>query len=151
MRVAGAPSRLVGLAAAAAAAVVALWHAPGELRNVWREARNASAESELERRLVPARVVGLDRLEIFLAARRLIPPDATYYVEPGERAPVSSPNALDWVRPFATYWLLPRRRTDELGEAQWILSYGGDLQALGLDYARVVGVDDGFALAEVRR
>jgi hypothetical protein len=53
------------------------------------------------------------------------------------------------VRPFATYWLLPRRRTDDLAEAEWILSYRGDLEALGLDYERVITVKPGFVLAEV--
>ena len=56
-----------------------------------------------------------------------------------------------WVRPFATYWLLPRRRTDELGEADWVVSYGGDLDSLGLRYRRVIRSGAEFALAEVAR
>jgi hypothetical protein len=150
MRVPDSARSFVALSAAAAAAAAALWHVPGELREAWGEVRNASAQPELERRLLPARAVGLDETAIFLRAAAEIPPGAIYYVDVGDAAPVSD-SALDWVRPFATYWLLPRRRTDELGEAEWILSYGGDLQALGLAYERVLAVGRGLALAEVRR
>jgi hypothetical protein len=150
MRLPDSARSLVAWSAAVAAGAVALWYVPGELRDAWGEIRNASAQPELERRLLPARVVGLDETGIFLRAVAEIPRDSVYYVDVGEAAPVSD-RALDWVRPFATYWLLPRRRTDELGEAQWILSYGGDLEALGLRYARVVPVGPGLALAEVRR
>jgi hypothetical protein len=129
---------------ALAAAAVAAWYVPGELRDTWREGRNARSQSELERRLLPARVVGLDDTRIFQRARETIPADATYYVDVGRGG------ALDWVRPFATYWLLPRRRTDELGEADWILAYGTDPGALGLPYSRVVTVGPGLVLAEVR-
>jgi hypothetical protein len=131
---------------AAAAAAITLWHVPGELREAWRDVRNASSETTLERRLRPARVVGLDRTDVFLVARDVIPPGAIYYADVGE----GPERALDWVRPFATYWLLPRRRTDDLGQAGWILSYNGDLRALGLPYRRVVRVAPGLALAEVR-
>jgi hypothetical protein len=141
-----APRELLGWSTAALAAAITFWHVPGELRGVWRDIRNASAETVLERRLRPARVVGLDRTEIFLVARDLIPPGDIYYADVGE----GPERALDWVRPFATYWLLPRRRTDDLGEARWILSYEGDLQALGLPYRRIVTVAPGVALAEVR-
>ena len=130
---------------ALAAAAVALWYVPGELRDTWREGRNARSQSELDRRLLPARVVGLDDTQIFEHARVSIPAGATYYVHVGRGG------ALDWVRPFATYWLLPRRRTDELGEAEWILAYGTDPRALGLRYSRVSPIGPGSALAEVRR
>lgn len=128
-----------------AAAGVALWHVPGELRDAWSEARNASARTRLERELGPADVVGLSETDIFLRADEAMPRSATYYVDV-----TSSSGELRWVRPFATYWLLPRRRTDDLAQADWILSYRGDLGALGLDYRRVVTVEPGFALAEVR-
>jgi hypothetical protein len=141
---------LVGLAAAAAAAAVGLWHVPGEIRDAWGDVRNASAQPALERRLLPARVAGLEDTGIFLRAAEEMPPGAIYYVDVPTSDPGHDP-ALDWVRPFATYWLLPRRRTDELGEAEWILSYRGDLGALGLPYGRVLQVGDGLALAEVRR
>jgi hypothetical protein len=129
---------------ALAAAAVAMWHVPDAFRDAWREGRNARSQSELERRLLPARVVGLDNTGSFQRARETIPAGATYYVDVGRGG------ALDWVRPFATYWLLPRRRTDELGEADWILSYGTDPQALGLAYSRVSNVGPGVVLAEVR-
>jgi hypothetical protein len=130
---------------ALAAAGVAVWHVPGELRDAWSEARNASARTRLERQLGPADVVGLSETDIFLRADEAIPRSATYYVDLS-----SSSGELAWVRPFATYWLLPRRRTDDLAEAEWILSYRGDLEALGLDYERVITLRPGFALAEVR-
>jgi hypothetical protein len=141
---------LVGLAAALVAGAVGLWHVPGELRDAWGQIRNATAQPELERRLLPARIAGLEDTAIFLRAVEEMPPGAIYYVDVPTSDPEHDP-ALDWVRPFATYWLLPRRRTDELGEAEWILSYGGDLTALGLRYSRVLRVGDRLALAEVRR
>lgn len=133
---------------AVAAAAATLAYVPRDLRDVWRDVRNASAQTRLERQLAPARVVGLQETSIFLVARDVIPARSTYYVAVGEAAGRS---AFDWVRPFATYWLLPRRRTDELGEAAWILAYGADLKALGLPYARVITIGPGLALAEVQR
>jgi len=136
---------------ASAAAAVTLWHVPSELREVWRDVRNASTQTRLERQLLPARVVGLRETRIFLVAAEVIPRGSTYYVASADTGPTTEAGALVWVRPFATYWLLPRRRTDELGEADWVVSYGGDLDSLGLRYRRVIRSGAEFALAEVAR
>jgi hypothetical protein len=144
----------VGIAAAvvAVAAVAAtLLYAPGAARSVWRDTRNGAATPRAEREVAPARVVGILDPEAIVAAAHVIPADATYYVLVGTAAPQSSPNARFYVGFFAASALLPRRAVAHPDDAQWVLSYGGDLSSLGVRYARVVRLGPGSAAAEVAR
>ena len=52
---------------------------------------------------------------------------------------------------FAPYVLLPRRRVLDPSQADWVLSYAGDLGALQLRYARVVDLGNGMEIAQVQR
>jgi hypothetical protein len=103
-----------------------------------------------ERTLLPARSVDIST-ELFVAADRELPRGATFYVATGNGIVVSSRLVLPKTPIFAAYWLLPRRMTTDPRRADWVLSYGGDLDALGLNYARVIEVAPGQRLAEVRR
>ena len=99
--------------------------------------------------MLPAR--GYDiATELFIRANELLPRDASYLFVSGPGIQVSSPITLSKAFVFAPYWLLPRRRMPA-DQAQWVLSYGGDLEALGLRYRRVVDVVPGLQIAEVAR
>ena len=82
-------------------------------------------------------------------ADRLIPPDSRYLVVTGTAAGTIDPRVLPWVPRFARYRLFPRRLTRDVHRADWILSYGADLDALDVTLERVVDVAPGVRLAEV--
>jgi hypothetical protein len=135
----------------ALAAALSFWALGHDARTVHADIANGSTLSPLRRLLVPAEGVGLVNPRMFVAAAKAMPPDATYYVATGPGVPGATARSLGWVRPFASYWLLPRRRTDEIDEATWIFSYGADLSSVGPRYRRVVRLGPGVALGEVRR
>src|SRR5439155_12707397 len=103
--------------------------------------------SRTERTLLPARSFDLDT-DLYVAAARAIPPGATYAFVSGPASNPSSDVVLIKAPVFAGYWLLPRRLVGKAGDADWIVSYGGDLKTLGLRYRRIVDVSPGFQLAE---
>jgi hypothetical protein len=126
-----------------------LWEAPTQARRFRSDIEAGGGRSPLYRELQPARTVGLGDPRLFLAADRLVPREATFAVVTGRRAAITDPLVLRWVRPFARYWLFPRRLVRDAARADWILSYGADLSVLGLRFARMVVVGPGIALAEV--
>jgi hypothetical protein len=140
----------VALCAFAVAIGTGLWHVPGAVRAVYRDVGELRTATALDRQLSGARSVDVDT-RVFVEARRLIPSDARYAVVTGPNVNVSNSATLAAVRPFAGYWLLPRRRLIDVSEADWVVSYGGDLSALGVEYVRIVEVARGLAVAEVRR
>ena len=142
--------RGIAVGAFVLALAAGLWHAPGAFVDTFREVGRLRSESVEERELGGARRVDLDT-RVFLEARRLIPEDARYLVVTGPGVDVSTPVTLSAAAPFAGYWLLPRRRVLGPRDADWVVSYGGDLRGLGLEYARIVTVSEGIELAEVRR
>jgi hypothetical protein len=140
----------VALSAFALALGAALWHLPDAFLDVYREVGDLRSATALERQLNGARRIDVDT-RVFVEARRLIPEDARFAVVTGPRVDLSNEATLHAVAPFAGYWLLPRRRLVDPATADWIVSYGGDLDALGLEYASVVEITRGVAVAEVRR
>jgi hypothetical protein len=131
--------RAVVLAAFVVSSVAALTKIPHLLRVAEPERIPAGT-----RALAPATFYGLDTRLLERAARD-IPRGSTYAVVAvgGVRSRfvrVAESTLLD-------YWLLPRRRTD-VRSSDWVVSIGGDLQSLGLRYARVVRVGGGMELAE---
>ena len=131
-------------------AVLALWHVPTQVRTL-RSDVEAGRRGTLYRELQPARSVGLGDLRLILAAEQAIPLDASYFVVTGNRAALTNPNVLSWVRRFARYWLLPRRLAGRVEEADWVVSYGVDLAATGVRFERIVRVGPGLSLAKVAR
>ena len=142
--------RAIGVGVVALAAVIVLWKAPSEIRHVNDQAREFRSLPKAQRNLLPARSADVDT-RVFVEARNLIPSNATYAVVTGPKIAVSTPNTLAAIAPFSRYYLLPRRQVQYPQDAQWVLSFGGDLDALGLHYARRVPVLDGVELAEVAR
>lgn len=142
--------RIVLWLAFAAAVGVAAWQVPQTFRGAQNAVLAVKGLTPLERTLLPARSFDVST-ELFVAADPALPAGATFYVTTGDGIEVSSPFVLARARVFAAYWLLPRRMTDDPRSADWVLSYGGDLTALGLEYSRVIDVAPGQQLAEVRR
>jgi hypothetical protein len=141
---------VVALCAFAVAIGTGLWHLPDAFRAVYREVGELRSAGTLERQLGGARRVDVDT-RVFVEARQLIPADAQYAVVTGSNVNLSNPVTLAAVRPFAGYWLLPRRQLLDVSAADWVVSYGGDLDALNVEYVRVVEIAPGIAVAEVRR
>ena len=97
----------------------------------------------------PVESVGFDRPEVFPAAARLMPTDATYVIAIGSPAAPTANRPVNWAPPFAQYWLLPRRHVDDLNEAQWVLAFGTHAAAAGIRLRRVYPLAPGVELGEV--
>ena len=133
-----------------AAVGVGLWRIPGAFRSSQQAVDTVRGLTQVERSLLPARSFDIST-ELFVAAAKDLPVDATFYVATGTRGiDISNEFVLPKTPIFAAYWLLPRRETNDPQQADWVLSYGADLSALGLDYARVIDVGPGQQLAEVQ-
>lgn len=133
-----------------AAVGVGLWRIPGAFRSSQQAVDAVRGLAPTERSLLPARSYDIST-ELFVAAAQDLPDDATFYVATGTKGiDISNQYVLPKTPIFAAYWLLPRRKTHDPQQADWVLSYGADLSSLGLDYARVIDVAPGQQLAEVR-
>ena len=141
-------SRALGLALLTAAVAVTALHVPNAFRRIEAETDAAASLSREQRELVPARSVDLDA-RVLEEARATIPPDATYAVVTGERVQVSNQVTFDAIRPLAAYWLLPRRQVADPANADWVLAFGGDLDALGIPHRPVAEPMEGVVIAEV--
>jgi hypothetical protein len=133
-----------------AAVGVGLWRVPGVFRSSQQAVDVVRGLTPTERSLLPARSFDIST-ELFVAAAKDLPADATFYVAVGNGIEVSNQNVLPKTPVFAAYWLLPRRMTNDPEQADWVLSYGADLRTLDLNYIRVIDVASGEQLAEVRR
>ena len=133
----------------AAAVGVSAWRLPGVFRDTQRRVDAVHGLTREQRALLPGRSVDL-ATDTYVAAAKLIPADATYYVATGKGVEVSSPLVLLKAPVFAGYWFLPRRQTIDPHKADWVFSYGGDLRTLGLRYSRIVVLEPGWEVAEVR-
>ena len=134
-----------------AAVGVGLWRIPGAFRSSQQAVDTVRGLTPVERSLLPARSFDIST-ELFVAAAKDLPLDATFYVATGTKGiDISNEFVIPKTPIFAAYWLLPRREANDLQQADWVLSYGADLSALGLDYARVIDAGPGQQLAEVQR
>jgi hypothetical protein len=121
--------------------------APFQFRDVSSAISEWVGQSPQRRELAPARAVGIDE-GILVGAQRLIPRHAVYHVAPG---PVVSNTPWLAYRPLSFYWLFPRRYTNDIGSAGWILSFNGGFRQLGLDYSRIWHLEHGVVVAKVQR
>jgi hypothetical protein len=144
------PGRALLWLALLAAVGVGLWRIPGAFRSSQQAVDTVRGLTPTERSLLPARSFDIST-ELFVAAAKDVPADATFYVATGTKGiDISNEFVLPKTPIFAAYWLLPRRETNDPQQADWVLSYGASLSALGLDYARVIDVGPGQQLAEVQ-
>jgi hypothetical protein len=137
----------VGFAVLAAVVVSAAVAVPFQFHDVAHAISEWAGGGSEQRELAPSRAVGIDP-QVLLGAQRLIPPHAVYHVAPG---PVVSNSPWLAYRPLSFYWLFPRRYTNDIGPARWILSFNGGLRQLGLHYSRIWHLKHGVAVAEVER
>jgi hypothetical protein len=133
------------------AAVLGLWQLAHDVRKLHSDIANGSTLTRVGRALVPAETAQIAEREIFPRAAAAMPPSARFFVMTGPGVPGQLPGGLRWVRPFAAYWLLPRRLVGDASQADWVLSYGGDLASLGVRFSRRVQLAPGVELAEVSR
>jgi hypothetical protein len=140
---------VIWLAVVVVLAAVAIWQGFNEARHLRSDIEAGTGRSRPYRELQPAMTVGLRDLDAFLLAERVIPRNDSFFVVTGRRTAVTDPLVLRWARPFARYRLFPRRLARTPEEADWILSYGGELGALGLHFRRIIPAGPGVQLAEV--
>jgi hypothetical protein len=136
-------TRWAAVAATAAALGVAAWQLPGELRSY----DNAAAAAAARPHDFPVTaLVGIDP-EALGRAAELLPRDAVFFV-----AVQKQRDLRDLVfQSLAPDALLPRRRTDDVQRAMWILAYRVDPRTLGIGLRRVTTVGADVAVAEVAR
>lgn len=144
------PRRALAWLLVAAVVVTAAVRAVPAFRSVHDEVIASRAGTALERKIRSVKPVDLDQRLLF-TAQQVIPEHATYALITGNLVSVSSPVVFDAIGPYAAYWLLPRRKTADAKHAEWIISYGGDLDSLGLRYQRVITIERGLSIAEVVR
>jgi len=135
-------------AAAALLAVVALLAAvtelPSSLRKAQEQVETNAGLTSVDRELAPARAYGV-HADLALRAAEVLPRDAVFYVaSAGQSASVAAP-------PFYAYWLLPRRHTDDVGNADWIVDWGADPAQLGVKTEVVADLGGGAEVLRVRR
>lgn len=141
-------SRHLTSAAAALVVVIALLAAvqqlPSSLRSSQAQIETNAGLSPLDRELAPAHAFDVHE-SLAVRAAELLPKNAVFYVATGGGAgSVAAP-------PFYTYWLLPRRRTEDLNAAQWIVNFGADATKLPVKVDVVADLGGGAQVLRVRR
>lgn len=128
----------------AVALLAAVKQLPSSLRATQAQIETNAGLSPLERELAPARAFEVHQ-SLAVRAAELLPRDAVFYVATGGGAgAIPAPG-------FYAYWLLPRRRTDDLGSAQWIVNFGADATKLGVNVDVVADLGGGAQVLRVRR
>ena len=133
-----------------AAAFVVVVHLPERMRSLADQRAATAGLTREQRELAGGRSVDIDQ-NLLRAAQVTIPSGATYYVLLGEHTQLGNIVTLAAAPPFIGYWLLPRRQVLDPAQADWIVSYGGDLPSLGLAYGRRVEPVPGLVVTEVMR
>lgn len=128
----------------AVALVAAVKQLPSSLRAAQAQIETNAGLSPLERELAPAHAFDVHE-SLALRADELLPKDAVFFVATGGGAgSVAAPA-------FYAYWLLPRRRTNDVGSADWIVNFGADATRLGVKVDVVADLGGGAQVLRVRR
>jgi hypothetical protein len=119
------------LAAAVSLVALAVWltHLPDAVRSLDNRAAHNAQQTPLDRELEVARFIGVST-DFVLAAKRIVPPRATFVVVTGPAAHARSPLVLSAVPGYLQNLLLPRLELPT-GAAPWVLCYGCDLSSRG--------------------
>jgi len=83
-------------------------------------------------------------------AARIIPRDAVFSVEVGDDPP-AAPAVVEAVPGVFRYWLLPRRYTPNLHDAEWIVTFHHSSETMGVPIRREIGLAPYSNLVEVGR
>lgn len=130
----------LSLLAAATEAIPALRHAYDSL--------TAPSRSATEKELTPA--YDMLSTQFLLLARKTIPQDAVYSIVVGD-TPETQPLLHEAIRPLVSYWLLPRRFTEDLDAAEWIVTYHESSEDLGVPIAKEIGLGPEGNVVQVDR
>jgi hypothetical protein len=122
----------------------ALWQLPDSLRSSQREVDAYKSLSLQQRELAPATAYSV-HADLALRAAQVLPRDAVFYVATGTQP------GSDAAPPFYAYWLLPRRHTDDLGTADWVVAFGADVASLGVKTDVVEDLGGGAEILRVHR
>ncbi len=126
---------------------ICLYSAAGRIRPVVEAAHSAvttASGSQAQRDLAPAGTWSL--IAFVTAARRVIPRNATYAVVIGQDPPTDGLRVLA-IPPLLWYSLAPRKYTQDIQAAQWVITYHHSPESLGVKVGREVGLDaDGNAV-----
>jgi hypothetical protein len=126
-----------------ALAVTALSEAPKGFQSAVEDAQVRTRLGASERELAPSFEVGVDGRAV-LAASRVIPKHATFYVD---AAPADAVAA----QPMSWYLLFPRRHVDDPETADWVLLFGSEPPRLDLRLGRRVRLSQSLVAARVQR
>jgi hypothetical protein len=129
---------------------VCAWQLPDTIRQLRLDVGTARHWSQAEREAAPARSIGVPE-HVLPRVAELIPPSATFEVVTGPNVAADAPLALAGIRALAASTLLPRRLTGDPRTADWVLSYGGNLDELDLRVRRRIALDPGITLVEIAR
>lgn len=135
-------------AAAAAVVLVALgaavYELPHSLRMTQKQVDKNAGLSSVDRELAPARAYGVHQ-DLAVRAAAVIPRDGVFVVTTtGQPAGVAA-------APFYAYWLLPRRHTDDVASAQWIVDWGTPPASLGVKTSVAADLGGGAQVLRVER
>ena len=86
--------------------------------------------------------------QALVAAQDVIPRDATYSIVVGNEAAGPPVEIADDIFRF---WLVPRRYTADLSQAQWVITYNAASEALGVPYTREIGLGPGVNAVKLAR
>jgi hypothetical protein len=86
--------------------------------------------------------------QALVAAQDVIPRDATYSIVVGNEAAGPPVEIADDIFRF---WLVPRRYTSDLSQAQWVITYNAASEALGVPYTREIGLGPGVNAVKLAR
>jgi hypothetical protein len=77
--------------------------------------------------------------EEMVNAANTLPKNATYTIVFGN-APPLMPIERTGILPLFRYWLLPRRYTPRLRDAQWVITYHHSSETVGVPYKKEIGL-----------
>jgi hypothetical protein len=144
------PRRALAAAIAAAAVLTALVYLPGRFSAVDAQVSLFASLSPTDRVLRTARGTDVDT-GVFVLARQVIPPGAPYFVTTGPGVSVSTPVTYAGASALGALFLLPRIQVNDPHLARYVISYGGNLAALGVKTGRVWTYKPGLQVAELAR
>jgi hypothetical protein len=129
---------------AAVALAAAVTQLPHSLRDTQKQVSTNAGLSRVQLELEPARVYGMHQ-DLALRAAQVLPRDAVYYV-----ATAGQPGS-DGAPSFYAYWLLPRRHTDDIHQADWVVSWDAKPATLGVKTRVVADLGGGAQVLKVER
>ena len=129
------------------ALVAALSRVPHIGRLGWDRA-STPAHSTQDRELA-ALILAQDP-NLFLRAAKIIPLDATYSVVVGN-SPPTNVDLTQGIPLLYQYWLLPRHFTNDVHDADWVITYDHSSETLGVRYSEEIGIGPTSNIVKVIR